>query len=153
MASSEHIAFLIPSIVGGIAFVCTTLIHALPLAATVNLVRRERKLGRAGVSFWLDFSIVARAIIYALGAHLLEVALWAGVFILCGEFRDFGTAYYHSAMNYSTLGYGDIVMSPTWRLLGPLEAADGLIMYGLTTAMVFAVVVRLFEARFTDLKT
>lgn len=56
--------------------------------------------------------------------------------MLCGEFRDFGSAYYHSAVNYTTLGYGDIVMSPRWRLLGPLEAANGMLLLGVTGATV-----------------
>ena len=46
-------------------------------------------------------------------AHLIEIALWAVVFVICGEFHDFGTAYYHSAVNYTTLGYGDLIMSST----------------------------------------
>jgi len=43
-------------------------------------------------------------------------------------------------------------MSPSWRLLGPLEAANGMLMFGVTTAMIFAVIQRLIEARFVDLK-
>ena len=89
---------------------------------------------------------------YVLAAHLVEAALWAGVFVICGEFHEFGLAYYHSAVNYTTLGYGDIVMSPSWRSLGPLEAANGMLMFGVSTAMIFTVIQRLVEARFTDLK-
>jgi len=87
-----------------------------------------------------------------MAAHLGEIGLWAVLFVICGEFHQFGTAYYHSAVNYTTLGYGDIVMSSSWRLLGPLEAANGVLMFGVSTAMVFAVIQRLVEARFADLK-
>ena len=73
-------------------------------------------------------------------AHLLEIALWAVVFIICGEFHDFGIAYYHSAVNYTSLGYDDVVLAPSWRLLGPFEAANGLLLFGLSTAMIFAVI-------------
>jgi len=143
---------LIPLAVGGIVFTFTVLIHALPLEATVNLVRRQKKLGQSGVGFWSDFAIVARVITYALVAHLIEIAIWAIVFILCGEFHEFGIAYYHSAVNYTTLGYGDVVMSPAWRLLGPMEAADGMLMFGLSTALIFAVILWLIQTRFVDLK-
>lgn len=91
-------------------------------------------------------------ILFALVAHLIEIALWAVVFVICGEFHDFGTAYYHPAVNYTTLGYGDLIMSPTWRLLGPLEAASGILMFGVSTAMIFTVILRLNQARFVDLK-
>jgi len=51
-------------------------------------------------------------------------------------------------MNYTSLGYGDVVMSASWKLLGPLEAADGLLMFGISTAMIFAVIQRLVQPRF-----
>ena len=138
--------------VGLVLVICTILIHALPLSATVRFVSREKRLGRFGVSLWMDTGIVARAILSALVAHLIEMALWAALFIICGEFSDFGSAYYHSAVNYTSLGYGDIIMSPSWRLLGPLETADGLLLFGVSTAMIFAVIQRLVEARYAILQ-
>jgi len=63
-----------------------------------------------------------------------------------------GIACYHSAVNYTTLGYGDIIMSPSWRLLGPLEAASGILIFGVSTAMIFAAIVRLTQERFADLR-
>jgi hypothetical protein len=70
------------------------------------------------------------------------------LFMICGEFSDFRTAYYHSAVNYTSLGYGDIIMTPAWRLLGPLETADGMLLFGVSTAMIFAVIQWLVDARF-----
>jgi hypothetical protein len=120
--------------------------------ATVSFVRHERRVGRAGVSFWNDVEIVTLTISIALAAHLVEIALWAILFMMCGEFTAFGTAYYHSAVNYTTLGYGDVVMTPAWRLLGPLEAADGMLMFGVSTAIIFALIQRLIHDRFVDLR-
>jgi hypothetical protein len=147
-----RIPILVPSVVGAIPIVCTVFIHALAVMATVSFVRRQRRLGRAGVNFWKDVGIVTLAISFALAAHLVEIVLWAVLFIICGEFTDFGTAYYHSAVNYTTLGYGDLVMTPSWRLLGPLEAADGMLMFGVSTAMIFALIQRLIHDRFVDLR-
>ena len=145
-------AILVPLAVGTLTVVATIVIHALPLGATVNFVRRERKLGRAGTGFWIDMGIVVRALVYALAAHLVEIALWGVVFILCGEFQDFGSAYYHSAVNYTSLGFGVVIMSPSWKLLGPLETANGMLLFGVSTAMIFAVIQRLVETRYVDLK-
>jgi len=152
MMTEPQIAILLPSALGAVSFVCTTVIHALPLGATVNYIRRERRMGRAGAGFWIDVAIVARMISYAMAAHLMEIGLWAVLFVLCGEFPVFGTAYYHSAVNYTTLGYGDVVMSPAWKLLGPLEAANGMLMFGVSTAMIYAVIHRLIQTRFADLR-
>jgi voltage-gated potassium channel Kch len=137
---------------GAIAALCTVLIQSLPLSATVNYVRQERRLGREGKELWIDVVIVVRVISYALLAHLIEIALWAELFVMCGEFSTFGTAYYFSAVNFTTLGYGDMIMSPSWKLLGPLEAANGMLMFGVSTAMIFAVIQRLVQTRFADLK-
>jgi Ion channel len=152
MAQAQRIALLVPLAVGIAAIIATILIHALPLSATIRYLRREKHRGRVGVGFWSDMGIVGRAVLYALAAHLTEIALWAVLFILCGEFSDFGTAYYHSAVNYTSLGYGDLIMTPSWKLLGPLETADGMLLFGVSTAMVFGVIQRLVEARFQDLK-
>ena len=134
------------------AVVCNILIHAVAVTATVNLVRMEKKGGRVGKSLWFDIAIIGRATALALVAHLIEMAVWAVLFVMCGEFVDFGAAYYHSAVNYTTLGYGDVLMSTSWRLLGPLEAANGMLLFGVTTAMLFAVMQGLVQARFADLR-
>ena len=117
-----------------------------------SFFRHERSLGRAGAGIWVDFTIVVVVMLLAFVAHLIDVALWAGLFVICGEFQEFGIAYYFSATNYTTLGYGDLIMSPSWKLLGPLEAADGALMFGVSTAMLFTVIVRLIQARFEDLR-
>jgi hypothetical protein len=147
-----RIATLLPLAVGASTVVCTILLHALAVSATVHFVRYVRTRGRAGTSFWINLAIVALMVAIAFVAHLLAIAVWAVVFLLCGEFPAFGTAYYHSAVNYTTLGYGDVLMTPSWRLLGPLEAANGVLMFGVSTAIIFAVMQWLIETRYVDLR-
>jgi hypothetical protein len=72
--------------------------------------------------------------------------------MVCGEFPAFAIAYYHSAVNYTTLGYGDVIMTRSWKFLGPLEAADGMLLFGVSTAVIFAVILRVVQARFPDLR-
>jgi hypothetical protein len=147
----HHISILAPLAVGMVGLVCTIVIHLLPVRATVNLVRREKSLGHVGMP-WTDLGIFARVVIYASFAHLVEIAFWGVLFVICGEFTDFGTAFYHSAVNYTSLGYGDVLMTPSWRLLGPLETANGTLLFGVSTAMIFAVMLWLIQARFVELK-
>src|SRR5277367_6255952 len=125
MTQVHQIRIWIPLAVGACAVICTILIHALALLATVNFFRYESRVGRTGRSLWIDLPIVSLVITFAFIAHLIEIAVWAALFRICGEFQEFAIAYYHSAVNYTTLGYGDIIMSPSWKLLGPIEAADG----------------------------
>jgi len=124
----------------------------LVIVATVNLVRFEKRLGRTGKTLWMDLVIVWRVLAMTLAAHLIEIGVWAICFLLCGEMSDFGTAYYYSAGSYTTLGTGDVLMTPSWRLLGPMEAADGVLMFGVSTALVFLVGLRLAEERFADIR-
>lgn len=71
--------------------------------------------------------------------NIAQVGIWALLFHFLGEFSDFSTAFYHSAVNFATLGYGDVVMSSKHRLLGPLEAINGVVMIGVSTAVLMAV--------------
>lgn len=152
MTQVHHVRIMVPLAVGACAVICTILIHALAVTVTVNFFRHERKIGRAGASHLINLGIVSLVIAFAFVAHLIEIAAWAALFRICGEFQEFETAYYHSAVNYTTLGYGDIIMSPSWKALGPLEAANGALLFGVSTAMIFAVIQRLLETTFSDLR-
>ncbi|WP_349570547.1 potassium channel family protein [Azotobacter salinestris] len=92
-----------------------------------------------------EIALLAVVMLLAMFGNFLQMAAWAWVFVLIGEFADFATALYHSAVNFATLGYGDIVMSERWRLLGALEAANGILMFGVSTAMMTAVLTRLIR--------
>ena len=85
-------------------------------------------------------------------AYFAETLIWASLFMLLGEFEDFKTAIYHSGVNFVTLGYGDVVMSPRWRMLGPLEAANGILMFGLSTAVMTAAVLDIIKQNNAKLK-
>lgn len=91
-------------------------------------------------SQWLEILLLSTVMVLMLLGNLAQMAIWAVLFLLLGEFSDFATALYHSAVNFVTLGYGDIVMTERWRLLGPLEAVNGILMFGVSTAVMTAAV-------------
>ena len=72
-------------------------------------------------------------------ANVLQIALWGWLFVLLGEFEELYAAIYHSAVNFTSLGYGDVVMNQEWKLLGPLEAANGVLMMALSAAALTAI--------------
>ena len=94
-----------------------------------------------------EFRAVSMVMLGLFLGHMFQIAIWARLFMWVGEFTDFSTAFYHSAVNFATLGYGDIVMSETWRLLGALEAGSGVFMFGLSTASMLAVITHLYTSR------
>jgi hypothetical protein len=123
------------------------LVQSMAIALTVRFVAWLLRLGYAGRSFLRNVSVTTGVILILMTALLTQVALWAVAFVICGALPDFATAFYHSAVNFTTLGYGDIVMAPDWRLLGPLEAANGVLMFGVSASAMFAVTSRLLELR------
>jgi hypothetical protein len=148
--ASERIAVLLPLGVAVTMTFSTVVIQALSLMPIIHFVRFELRLGRAGFHFWRDVGIITGATLVALAAHLAAIVMWGLVFSFCGEFSQLTRAVYHSGMNYTTLGDSDKVMSPAWRILAPLEAANGMLMFGVSTALLFAVIQRLIQARLSD---
>jgi len=144
---------MVPLVLGLLTILMTIGVHAVALAAAAEFIRVEYRFRRAGIRFWTDVAIVAGITLLALIAHLVEIAIWAVLYLACGEFSGLAAAFYHSAVNYTSLGYGDVVMSVSWRLLGPLAAADGLLMFGVSTAMIFAAMQRLFVTRVRATRT
>ena len=111
---------------------------------TVSALLTRRAVG---TSLWRNGLVTVMLIMILWVGHLAQMAVWAAVFLAVGEFETFAQAFYHSAVNYTTLGYGDIVMSPHWRLLGPQEAACGMLAFGWSTAAIVTIVIRLARFR------
>jgi hypothetical protein len=85
-------------------------------------------------SLWSSLIVINGVMLLLLIGNLGQIAIWALMFQLLGEFEEFATAFYHSAVNFGSLGYGDIVMSDEHRLLGAIEAINGVLMIGVSTA-------------------
>ena len=83
---------------------------------------------------------------------MVQIALWGVLFVVLGEFDELYEATYHSAVNFASLGYGDIVMSTPWKLLGPLEACCGVLMLGITAAALMAILQQMIQTQREALK-
>jgi hypothetical protein len=75
--------------------------------------------------------------------HTVEIWLYAIVFLGIGAIGNFEAALYFSTVTFASLGYGDIVLSPDWRLFGAIEAANGLILLAWSTAFLLSLMSRL----------
>lgn len=89
-------------------------------------------------SFSSSIVVISSVMLLLVIGNLAQVAIWALLFQFIGEFEKFGAAFYHSAVNFATLGYGDIVMSDQHKLLGPVQAINGVLMIGVSTAALMA---------------
>ncbi|WP_027467689.1 potassium channel family protein [Deefgea rivuli] len=77
--------------------------------------------------------------------NFLQIVIWGWLFMQLGEFTVWYDAVYHSGVNFTSLGYGDVVMSKDWKLLGPLEAGNGILMFGMTAAVLMAILQELLK--------
>lgn len=111
---------------------CLTLQLVLLLAA-MRYYRRHAFLITTP-TFAGGLAVVGGVMLLLVLGNLGQIAIWSTLFLRLGEFARFDAAFYHSAVNFATLGYGDVVMSAKHRLLGPLESVNGVLMIGISTA-------------------
>jgi hypothetical protein len=71
----------------------------------------------------------------------VEIWLYAAAYLATGP--DFETALYFSTTSFTTIGYGDVVLDRHWRLFGAIEGANGLLLFGWSTAFLLSVIQRL----------
>jgi hypothetical protein len=107
------------------------------LARVHHVLESPSARRRFGVLLALFLSIVF--------LHLTQVSLWAVVFWRAHELPTLETAVYFSLVTYTTIGFGDVVLGPGWRVLAGIEGLTGIILIGWSTAFVFAVVNRMYE--------
>ncbi len=120
-------------------------IQVWAVALLVGHFKRRLKKDKIKAGSATDIRVLSIIMLFLFAGHVLQFGTWAVLFMQLGEFQDFETAFYHSAVNFTSLGYGDIVMSEQWRLLGALEAANGVLMFGLTAGLVLSVMNDLFS--------
>jgi len=138
---------LVQLILGSFMILATTLIHGLATLAGVSLLQKHYKnqpMPRSGLH---DTIVVAAFVLWLFLATIAEVWLWAGLYLSLGAIETLEEALYFSTVTFSTVGYGDVVLDKSWRLLGSFEAANGLFLFGWSTALVFVVVQRLHVVR------
>jgi hypothetical protein len=145
----SHIAILGPLLVGLAATFGTIVVHGFVVHTIVMSLRGNLQRGLLGVRLWVNLTFVMGATLLALAGHIGEIVLWGFALDTSGAVANIGAAIYSSAGSYTTSG-SDIALPPQWKLLGPLEAVDGMLMFGVSTAFIFAVVNRLIHARFDD---
>jgi hypothetical protein len=89
---------------------------------------------------------IVNAMLILIAGNFLQIIIWALTFMMLGEFNNIYDAAYHSAVNFSSLCYGDVVMGNKWKLLGPLEAGNGILMFGLTSSALMVILQQLIKA-------
>ena len=129
-------------LIGAALIAITVVIHAVGTTFWVRHLSREYaniRIPRFGQSM----AILIKTVLIVFALHTIEIMVWAGayeVLLPLNELGSFEQAVYFSFVTFTTLGYGDITLSEGWRVLSGIEALNGILLVGWTTAMIFSVV-------------
>jgi voltage-gated potassium channel len=128
----------------------TLLIQTTGMATLIQWIRAHHTKGMYPLGVLGGCFMMLRFTSAMFVLHLLEILPWAGFY----RWRcrlSWEAACYFSASSYSTVGYGGVVLPQAWRILGPIESVAGVLMCGLSTALLFAIVLGLVEGKITRL--
>ena len=129
---------LVQFLVGGIVCVCNITIHSLVMTVVVSVARVSSTTKRSHPSLRLIITMIATVSIL-MAAHVLEVFVWSLAYSIVDAAPAGTNLVYFAFVNYATLGYGDVVPVEGWRLLGPITAMNGALMFGWSTAVIYEV--------------
>lgn len=138
-------------LIGAFFIAATVILHAIVLDRLMRfLMMQGPAIRRRFPGSWKVIALTAAAL-GVFGAHIVEIWIWA-LFYLTVESAEFQTlekALYFSTTSFTTVGYGDIVLGPQWRMLGSIEAANGFLLFGWNTAFLFEVMSKLYRGGLT----
>jgi len=129
--------------IAALLMVITTAIHASGMLLVVRVVLSKDAQNRR-LEQQMHLYSVAGVVLLMFLVSVIEVLAWSVTYLWLGALEGLEKASYFSMVTFTTLGYGEIVLDEQWRLLASFEAANGIIMFGWTTAIVLAVVQRVY---------
>jgi polyferredoxin len=133
-------------LLGGVVSLGNIAIHAAVMATVVGTAHRALKWERRWPQVWLAAAMVATVGILMV-AHVAEVGVWALAYAILDVAPPGADVLYFAFVNYATLGYGDVVPVERWRLLGPMAAMNGVLLFGWSTAVIFEVLRQAMRSR------
>ena len=113
-------------------------VMAQAVVLTLSLVTTRGAPASFRRTFWISLG----AVLPLFFGHFAQVGLWAGFLVLLSALQTYNDAFYFSLVTFATLGYGDIVLAPDYRIFGALAATCGALMLGWSTALIFAAISR-----------
>lgn len=142
---------MIGSILLGIVLTLLTIgIHAVGTAWWIGRLKlKAKRVSRGSKIRLLPLRLLCSTALLLLLLHMAEVAPWAAAYLFLPgleSINSFEQATYFATVTFASLGYGDIVIEGPWRLLSAVQAMNGLLVFGWSTALLFAVVERIWGA-------
>jgi hypothetical protein len=131
-------------LVGGGVSLINIVIHSMIMATVVGIAQRASATRLLHPSLFLAVVMVP-IVAMLMATHTAEVMVWAAAYALFDAAPENAQLVYFAFVNFATLGYGDIVPVDRWKLLGPIAAMNGALLFGWSTAVMFEVLRRTME--------
>jgi len=132
-------------VLSAIVLVAVTMwIHAGGIAVLLRVFMKLRPHSLTRV--WAILVSLLRMLWWLILLHISEISVWACFYLWKGCLPSAEAAFYFSGTTYTSVGYGDLVLSKPWRLFGPLESLTGILMCGLSTGYFFVIVSRMYQS-------
>ena len=128
-------------LVGVAVSVCNIAIHACLMAAVIWAARIAAAIRTSRQSLRL-ITVMIVTVSLLMVAHFVEVPVWSLAYAIVGAAPKGTDLIYFAFVNYTTLGYGDVIPMERWHLLGPMTAMNGVLLFGWSTAVIFEVLRR-----------
>jgi voltage-gated potassium channel len=126
----------------GLLLAVCVLLHALGTLVIGNQLNR-RRVAHANAMSRHVFLLLVSLSLFLFALHAAEMLIWAAAYWWVEALPSFDVAFYFSVSSYTTVGYGDVVLDPEWRVFGAAEAVVGVLLLGWSTALLFLVIQRL----------
>jgi hypothetical protein len=123
---------------GAVVSLSNIAVHAAAMALVIGAARATAARWPSSSALRL-IAVMMVTVAVLMVAHTCEVAIWSVAYALVDATPEPTDRMYFAFVNFTTLGYGDIVPVPRWRLLGPMTAMNGVILFGWSTAVIFEV--------------
>lgn len=131
-------------LIGAIFIALTVAIHAVALDRIMLLVERMGPYFFRRFRHSWKIPILIFTVIAVFCALIVDIWVWAAFFLFVGALPDFEAALYFSTVAFSTVGFGDLVLDENWRLLSSITSANGMLLFGWSTAFIYEVMSKLY---------
>jgi hypothetical protein len=125
-------------LVGAAVSACNITIHALVMAAVIRVAQMANTKNTSR-PWLLSIAVMIATVSVLMAAHIAEVVVWSFAYAIVGVAPPGTNLIYFAFVNYTTLGYGDVTPLQRWHLLGPMTAMNGVLLFGWSTAVIYAV--------------
>lgn len=120
--------------VGAITITLTIIVQVVFLGTLASTFNKVKHWVSQGLPTIRNVVVMVMAVLWLVIGITINTWIWAYLFLFIGEFSTLENALYFAITSFTTLGYGDLLISEQWRILGSLSAVNGLIVFGLNTA-------------------